>query len=119
MGAHEQRDGLGGPSCIEARHVGPPPSGSCVMNREVGYRHTRRFSGTVLDGGGVGNTNPRPPLDEVGSMSASSNCSLTWVSMRDFAGMSRMINCILKSKFSTKNEANGHETHVGVPAGAA
>ena len=36
--------------------------------REAGYRRTRRFSGTVLNRGGVGNTNPRPPLDEVGAM---------------------------------------------------
>ena len=38
------------------------------MEREVGNRHTRRFSGTVLDGGSVGDTNPRPPLDEVRAM---------------------------------------------------
>jgi len=30
--------------------------------------HTGRFSGTVLDRGSVGNTNPRPPLDKVGAM---------------------------------------------------
>jgi hypothetical protein len=39
--------------------------------------------------------------------SASSICSLTWVSMRDFAGMSRIINCMLKPQVSTKSNPYG------------
>jgi hypothetical protein len=41
---------------------------SRVMERVGNGWHTRRFSGTVLDRGSVRNTNPRPPLDEVGAM---------------------------------------------------
>ena len=39
-----------------------------MMEREAENRHTGRFSSTVLDGGSVRDTNPRPPLHEVGAM---------------------------------------------------
>ena len=68
MGADEQRDGLGGPHAWRRATLSSLLVGLVCDEKSRRLQHTRRFSGTVLDGGGVRNTNPRPPLDEVGSM---------------------------------------------------
>lgn len=105
---------------------GVPSDGTHVWwNREVGNQHTGRFSGTVLDGGSVGNPNPRPPLDEVGAMRIAGGYTVSKLNLQLDLGLDarlywdvadNQLHTEAKSKYEI--EANGYQTHVGVAARA-